>query len=108
MDPFVRRLVERLNDPARPLSRNRHFHTFDNPDGQQALRIARRLHALRQDIEKCLREGGRPIARPTDSVTAQRQVEISLASLKSRRRTLLEADEFELLRQLPGMEAALR
>ena len=70
MDPFVRRLVERLNDPARPLSRNRHFHTFDNPDGQQALRIARRLHALRQDIEKCLREGGRPIARPTPPGTS--------------------------------------
>ena len=108
MDPFVRRLVERLTDPTRPLSRNRHFHTFDNPEGKQALRIARRPQALRHDIEKCLLEGGQPSARPAEPRSPQRQVEVSFASLKSRRRTLLEADEFELLCALPGMRAALQ
>ena len=41
MDPFVRRLVERLQDPEQPLSRNRHFHTFDSPEGRTALRVFR-------------------------------------------------------------------
>lgn len=108
MDPFVRRLVERLNDPSHPLSRNRHFHTFDNPEGKQALRISRRLQALRHDIEQCQREGNQPIARTLDPKNAQKQVELELVGIKSRRRTVLEADEFELLCQMPGMRAALK
>ena len=59
MDPFVRRLVQRLHDPKRPLSRNRHFHTFATPEGQRALRTSRRLRSLQRDILAC-QASGRP------------------------------------------------
>ena len=58
MDPFVRKLVLRLFDEGAPLSRNRHFHTFDSPEGKQAMRISRRLRALQLDIAKCKQAGG--------------------------------------------------
>ena len=46
MDAFVRRLVERLLEPSEPLSRNRHFHTFETPEGRRALKLARRLRGI--------------------------------------------------------------
>lgn len=52
MQAFVYRLVERLVDDGPPLSRNRHFHTFDSPEGKQALRIARRLRSVARDLHE--------------------------------------------------------
>ena len=48
MDPFVQRLILRLHHPSQPLSRNRHFATFDTPEGRAALRISRRLKSLQK------------------------------------------------------------
>jgi hypothetical protein len=107
MDPFVRRLVERLHDPTSPLSRNRHFHAFENPQGRAALRISKRLKALEKDIAKCVAEGNRPIARKKVDAEGGVRMEIELKRLHARRITALEPAEFELLCALPGVEAAV-
>jgi hypothetical protein len=106
MDPFVRRLVQRLFEPGSGLSRNRHFHTFDNPEGKQALRVSKRLRALARDIAACRAEGGTPsVMREEDAKGVT--VAVALARLKSKRTTRLPEDEFELLLQLPEVRAAL-
>ena len=104
MDPFVRRLVERLLDPRQPLSRNRHFHTFDNVHGRKALRISRRLRALSTELVGCAKAGGR--ARVIDRDDGLR-VEVRLERLKATRAAMLDAGEYELLQRLPGVREAL-
>lgn len=107
MDPFVRRLVERLFEPDSGLSRNRHFHTFDNEEGRLAIRISKRLRALAKDIDDCHREGGRPtVSRSTDAKGKVR-IEIGLARLKTHRTTTLDEAEYELLLKLPQVQQAL-
>ncbi|MGV3619971.1 MAG: hypothetical protein ACO1OB_04090 [Archangium sp.] len=99
MDPFVKKLVLRLFDEGAPLSRNRHFHTFETDEGKRALRISKRLKALQADIAKCRKEGGESqvlTARDGDEV----KVQISLKALKSTRQTTLDEAEYELLRRL--------
>src|SRR5690606_40226273 len=49
---FVYRLVVRLTQEGPPFSRNRHFHTFESPEGKLALRIARRLRSVARDIAR--------------------------------------------------------
>jgi hypothetical protein len=107
MDPFVRRLVQRLFEPGSGLSRNRHFHTFDNPEGKQALRVSKRLRALARDIAACRAEGGTPSVMREGNATGGVTVAVALARLKSKRTTRLPEDEFELLLQLPEVRAAL-
>ncbi len=101
VDPFVRKLVLRLFDEGAPLSRNRHFHTFETEEGRRALRISKRLKALRADITKCRAEGG------DSRVTTERdgedmRVHIHLKSLHSTRHTTLDPGEYELLQLLLG------
>ena len=108
MDPFVRQLVERLHDPSRPLSRNRHFHTFDNPLGRAALRVSRRLKALQKDVLACRDGGGRVTATRGAGPGGEVVVEVRLEKLRSRRTATLETAEFELLCELPGVGDALR
>ena len=107
MDSFVRRLIQRLHDPAQPLSRNRHFHTFDNPEGRYALKTARRLKALQRDILACHLEG-RParLVRQVDGDGLCR-IELHFERIKGRRVSLLQDAEFELLASLPGVREAL-
>src|SRR3954469_10766823 len=59
MREFLYRLVQRLHDEARPLSRNRHFHTFAG-EARRALRIDRHLRYLEQPLELPPDRGGRP------------------------------------------------
>ena len=107
MDPFVRKLVLRLFDEGAPLSRNRHFHTFESPEGKQAMRISRRLKALQADIKKCRDAGGASSVTATKSEEGVVKVEIRLEHLRSTRHTTLDEMEYELLRQLPGVELPL-
>lgn len=102
MDPFVRKLVLRLFDEGAPLSRNRHFHTFDTPEGKQAMKISRRLRALQQDIEKAGPEGVRLSPAGDGS-----RLELRLQQVRSTRTTLLDAAELDLLCLLPGVRRAL-
>jgi hypothetical protein len=109
MDPFVRRLVERLLDASKPLSRNRHFHTFETPEGKRALRIWKRLLALQRDISLVRSTGGasRVMSQRIEE-TGDIKVELKIGHLKTARTTLLDGAEFELLCQLPGVREALR
>jgi hypothetical protein len=100
MDPFVRRLVEHLLDPTQPLSRNRHFQTFESPEGKSALRIARRLKSLASDVRKCRDEGG--AVEVEHRSAEQLTVELTLVRLSATRKAKLEAEELELLEQLTG------
>ena len=107
MDPFVRRLVERMLDPSKPLSRNRHFHTLATPEGKRALRISRRLWALERDIALCVAEGGSSQAIRIDDGRGEVQVEVRLSRMKASHHARLESTEFELLCRLPGVRQAL-
>jgi hypothetical protein len=106
MDPFVRKLVLRLFDEGTPLSRNRHFQTFETPEGKLAMRLSKRLRALQKDITACRDAGGTPQVTRSErggDVTVQ----IVLEHLKSRRTTRLDEAEFDLLKGLPGMTGIL-
>lgn len=108
MDPFVRQLVQRLHAPGAPLSRNRHFHTFETPEGRTALRISRRLRSLARDVLACTGEGGQVRVRPSDAGEAgELKLQLTLERLSGRRTSLLTKDEFELLRELPKVAGAL-
>jgi hypothetical protein len=107
MDRFVRRLVERLVDEGRPLSRNRHFHTFETPEGRTALRMARRLRALSRAITRCVEEGGTLSLHAHPGHGASRAHELCLAQKVGTHRAFLSKEEVELLRALPGLCLAL-
>lgn len=108
MDPFVRQLVQRLHAPGAPLSRNKHFHTFETPEGRLALRISRRLRSLAKDIHACAGEGGRVGCGPSAPGEAgELKVQLTLERLSGKRTSLLSRDEFELLSELPGVRQAL-
>ncbi|WP_373044095.1 hypothetical protein [Vulgatibacter sp.] len=99
MHSFVYRLVERLTADGPRLSRNRHFHTFVTPEGKQALRIARHLRSVATDIAAARRAPH--FARESGRV----RVEIAMAG--GVRTAWLDADEFEILRRMPVVRAAL-
>ncbi len=107
MDPFVRRLVERLHDPSKPLSRNRHFHTFDTPEGRAALKVVRRLRSLQKDILACHAEGLRARIFRRANGKGEHRIELLMERLSGRRVSLLQPDEFELLTAMPGVRDAL-
>jgi hypothetical protein len=111
MDPFVQRLIRRLHHPSQPLSRNRHFATFDTPEGRAALRISRRLKSLQKDILQCHGEGGEVRFARQEAVEGkegEHRIELTLQRLRGRRVSMLAGAEFELLRELPGVSEALR
>lgn len=99
MDPFVRRLVQRMSDPKRPLSRNKHFHTFDSPEGRAALKIFKRLTALKRDMGECEKAGGTYSVKKHQA-DGKVRVEITLERLRSRRTVTLEPVELDLLEAL--------
>ncbi len=107
MDPFVRRLVQRMLDERRPLTRNRHFHTFATPEGKLALRTTRRLRSLQADILACGAEG-QPARFMRHAVEdGEHRIELRLERLSGRRTSRLHPAEFELLLELPGVRPIL-
>ena len=62
MREFLYRLVARLHEDARPLSRNKHFHAFAGDSGR-ALRIDRHLRDLEQHLVALQARGQRPRVR---------------------------------------------
>ncbi|MCP3170122.1 hypothetical protein LZ199_45235 [Myxococcus sp. QH3KD-4-1] len=107
MDPFVRRLVERLHDPSKPLSRNRHFHTFDTPEGRMALKVVRRLRSLQKDILACRAEGRRARIFRRVNAAGDHRIELTMERLSGKRVSVLQTAELELLSALPGVREAL-
>lgn len=106
MDSFVRRLVERLLEPSRPLSRNRHFHTFETPEGKRALTLARRLRGLARDVRRCVDRGAAPEVLQ-EGVNGALRVELRFDDVAGRRTALLSGEEYALLLRIAGMAEAL-
>ena len=106
MDAFVRRLIERLHDPSKPLSRNRHFHTFETPEGRAALKTSRRLKSLQHDILKCLKDGQPASFLRHQTADGAHRVELQFLKVLGRRTSTLTEPEFELLLALPGVREA--
>jgi hypothetical protein len=107
MDAFVRRLVEHLVAEGQPLSRNRHFHTFETPEGRTALRTARRLRALRRAILRAAEEGGQVELLEGESGGQLERSELRISSPVGTHRAFLSKDEWALLLGLPGLAEAL-
>ena len=106
MDSFVRRLVERLLEPSLPLSRNRHFHTFETPEGKKALTLARRIRGLARDVRRCLEQGAPPRVS-SEGTAGALKVELRFEALAGRRTAFLSGEEYALLLRVPGMPEAL-
>jgi len=100
MREFLYRLVQRLHDEARPLSRNKHFHTFADAESRRALRIDRHL----RDLE--LRERGEP-PRVRHLADGGVQIVLRHRELDLVRTATLSAEEARLLARHPAGAWAL-
>ncbi len=102
MHAFVYRLVERLTSEGPGLSRNRHFHTFTSPEGQQALRLARQLRSIARDIAA---SSEAPRYAVDDETGGKVRLEIPIVA--GTRTAILEPPAWELLRRMPAVRSAL-
>src|SRR2546430_1177471 len=105
MREFFRRLLQRLHDEARPLSRNKHFHALNDGDGRRALRADRHLRDLEDHLEELRQHGERPRVRrlPGGGV----QLVLSHPRLALARTAMLSAEEARLLAGHPAGAWAL-
>ena len=97
MRDFLYRLVQRLHDEARPLSRNRHYHSFTGGEARRALRIDKHLRDLELHLAQLQKQGERPRVRslPGGGV----QLVLQHPRLAVVRTATLSAEEVSLLRQ---------
>lgn len=104
MREFLYRLVQRLHDEARPLSRNKHFHAFAG-EARRALRIDRHLRDLEAHLAALRERGERPRVRamPGGSV----QLVLKHPTLAVVRTAVLTAEEAALLSRHPAGAWAL-
>ena len=105
MREFFHRLLQRLHDEARPLSRNKHFHALSDGDGKRALRADRHLRDLEDHLEALRQHGERPRVRrlPGGAV----QLVLSHPRLALARTATLSAEEARLLAHHPAGAWAL-
>src|SRR3954463_6920105 len=105
MREFFHRLLPRLHDEARPLSRNKHFHALSDGDGRRALRADRHLRDLEDHLEALRQHGERPRVRqlPDGGV----QLVLSHPRLALARTATLSAEEARLLAGHPAGAWAL-
>ena len=104
MREFLYRLVQRLQEEARPLSRNKHFHAFAG-EARRALRIDRHLRDLTEHLELLRTRGERPRIRvmPGGSV----QLVLKHPTLAVVRTATLAPEEVALLLRSPAGAWAL-
>ncbi|MFL5360975.1 MAG: hypothetical protein ACJ787_17090 [Myxococcales bacterium] len=105
MREFFHRLLQRLHDEARPLSRNKHFHALSDSAGRRALRADRHLRDLEDHLSELQLHGERPRVRrlPDGGV----QIAFNHRRLALARTATLSADEARLLAQHPAGAWAL-
>jgi hypothetical protein len=101
MNAFVEKLVWVLLEESPLLSRNRHFHTFDNPEGRYALRLARRLKSIRQSLRDCQK------ARGTVEIVRGELIELKIHCPPTHRSSTLTEAEFKLFLEFDGVKEAL-
>jgi len=97
MKAYVQRLVARLCEADRPLSRNKHFHTFANADGREALRISRRLRSLIHDILAQAQAGESIRVEPIRDQGRLVKVLVEFVRLKAHRTAYLTPEEYGVL-----------
>ena len=105
MREFLYRLVQRLHDEARPLSRNKHFHVFGDDESRRALRIDRHLRDLEERLSEMRERGETPRVRtlPDGGV----QLVLRHPELAVVRTATLTAQEARLLARHPAGAWAL-
>jgi hypothetical protein len=104
MREFLYRLVRRLHEEARPLSRNKHFHAFAG-ETRAALRIDRHLRDLEAHLQMLRDRGQRPRVRalPGGGV----QLVLNHPTLSVIRTATLTPEEADLLAHHPAGAWAL-
>jgi hypothetical protein len=107
MKAYVQRLVASLCESEQPLSRNRHFYTFANADGREALRISRRLRSLTRDILSRASQGHPVRVEREEREGSLVRVAIEFFEVRARRTAFLTPAEFELLLRHEGVRALL-
>ncbi len=104
MRGFLHRLLERLHDSERPLSRNKHFHAFTG-GAKAALRIDRHLRDLEAQLTKHRERNERPdVVRLADGGA---QLVLTDTRLSVVRTATLSAQEVALLSRHPAGAWAL-
>jgi|ERR671936_1443559 hypothetical protein len=104
MREFLYRLVQRLQEEARPLSRNKHFHAFAG-EAARALRIDRHLRDLARHLELLRSRGERPRVRPLPGGSVQ--LVLQHPTLTVIRTATLSPEEVQLLLRTPAGAWAL-
>ncbi|MCA1828887.1 MAG: hypothetical protein ABR567_16075 [Myxococcales bacterium] len=104
MREFLYRLVQRLHEEARPLSRNKHFHVFVG-EARKALRIDRHLRDLEIHLGKLMERGERPRVRALRGGGVQ--LVMRHPTLSVVRTATLNAEEVALLARHPAGAWAL-
>jgi hypothetical protein len=104
MREFIYRLVQRLQEEARPLSRNKHFHAFAG-EARRALSIDRHLRDLARHLELLRSRGERPRVRPLPDGAVQ--LVLHHPTLTVVRTATLSAEEVQLLLRTPAGAWAL-
>ena len=104
MREFLYKLVQRLHEEARPLSRNKHFHTFAG-DARRALRIDRHLRDLEEHLQALRDRGQRPRVRAMAGGGVQ--LILPHPKLQVVRTATLTAEEAALLARHPAGAWAL-
>jgi hypothetical protein len=105
MREFLYRLVHRLHDEARPLSRNKHFHAFEG-ESRRALRIDRHLRDLEAHLS-ALRDGGGERPRLRALSDGGMQLVLLHPTLAVVRTATLSPEEVRLLARHPAGAWAL-
>ena len=107
MDSFVRRLVERLLEPSLPLSRNRHFHTFEDAGGKARAHSRPAAPRARPRRPAGASSGACHLRSARKGRSGDLRVELRFDDLAGRRTAFLTGEEYALLLRVPGMPEAL-
>ena len=95
MKSLVHMIVRRMREEGQPLSRNKHFATFAEPEGRAALRINRLLRSLEHDLGR----HGTPveIQIAEDPERGEIRLELRFPTLRASRTTYLSREALEIL-----------
>lgn len=103
----MKRLVQRLGSPGCPISRNRQFLTFETPEGRAALKLARRLRSLKEDVLTAAAKGERPTCNRRVSKEGRVRFELRVALARGGRVAYLSYAELGLFYELAGVAEAI-
>ena len=97
MAGFVERAVRRMREDS-GFSRNRHFLALSSPEGRRAVRIARHLRSIEQDLAK---------GWPVRVESRDGRVRVTVAYRGGSREAWLSEAEYRMLLANPATRAAL-